>query len=185
MTSDCCCHNASMLSMWQHWVFQNCSCVKTKKACVDRLPSRRSCCLNLPQTSLSDVSSDDSTAKEDPQTFTCSLKEDPKLTQTTGLPGTVQGYNSMATPTFKPGGGGGGFDFSEFAGKLVAAFHEIVQWRKNCFRIPQGSVCKALTSELARLFHAFTTGLALESVALKVATVIPVLLLQNLTRNRN
>ena len=79
----------------------------------------------------------------------------------------------MATPTFK----WGAFDSSEFAGQLDTAFHEIVQWRKNCFRIPQGSAGNAFMSELAQLFHAFATGSALESVALKAATVMPVLLL--------
>ena len=87
----------------------------------------------------------------------------------------------MAAPTFKCGA----FDASEFAGQLDTAFHEIVQWRKNCFRIPQGSADKAFTSELACLFRAFATGSALESVALKATTVMPVLLLQNLTRNQN
>ena len=149
---------------------------------------------NLPQTSLLHVSLgtlshgllpcdsscapspsiQDSIVREDPQAPTGSVKEDPEVTHTMSLPGTLPGYTSMAALTFN----WGAFDSSEFAGQLDTAFNEMVQWRKNCFRIPQGSAGKAFTSELARLFHAFATGSALESMALKAATVMPVLLLQ-------
>ena len=53
-----------------------------------------------------------------------------------------------------------------------------LHWRMNCFKIPHGNAGKSFTSELARLFLAFATGSALESVTLKAAAVLPPLLLQ-------
>ena len=46
------------------------------------------------------------------------------------------------------------------------------------FKIPQGKAGKSFANELSRLFNAFSTGSALESVDLKTATVMPQLLLQ-------
>jgi len=42
----------------------------------------------------------------------------------------------------------------------------------NSFRVPQNFTGKAFVNELDRLFHAFATGSALESVAMKAATIL-------------
>lgn len=48
----------------------------------------------------------------------------------------------------------------------------------NLFMVPYGKAVKSFVSELARLFKAFATASALESIALKAATLMPILLLQ-------
>ena len=53
-----------------------------------------------------------------------------------------------------------------------------MHWKMNFFKVPHGNVGKSFPSELARLFKAFATGSALESIAMKVATLMPILLLQ-------
>lgn len=70
-----------------------------------------------------------------------------------------------------------------FSKCLDDVYSEVVHWRQNLFRVPQGHADKALVSELARLFSAFVSGSALESVALKAATILPPLLLQKPLRN--
>ena len=70
-----------------------------------------------------------------------------------------------------------------FIDSLHATYTEVVHWRPNYFRLPNGNAGKSFVSELARLFKAFATGSALESIALKAATVLPILLLQKPSRN--
>ena len=53
---------------------------------------------------------------------------------------------------------------------------------KNLFRVPYGRVGKDFVFELAKLYHAFANGSALESIALKAASLMPVLLLQKPAR---
>ena len=66
---------------------------------------------------------------------------------------------------------------TKFTKFLESAYNETVHW-KNCFRIPQGKAGKSFfIHELARLFHVFATGSALESVTLKAATVLALLML--------
>ena len=52
----------------------------------------------------------------------------------------------------------------------------------NLFKVPYGKAGKSFISELARLFKAFATSSALESVALRAATLMPILLLQKPAR---
>ena len=56
---------------------------------------------------------------------------------------------------------------------LDAAFEQAVQWRNNCFKVPQGSAGKLFVKELSRLFNAFARESALEPVALKATIVLP------------
>ena len=51
-------------------------------------------------------------------------------------------------------------------------------WRKNCFKLPLGSTGTKFVAELACLFDSFASASALETVALRAATVMPILLLQ-------
>ena len=90
-------------------------------------------------------------------------------------------------PVFKPHANPefswGALDSSRFSTVLETAYDETVHWRKNCFKIPHGNAGKSFVNELARLFQAFATGSALESVALKAAMTLPPLLLQKPHRN--
>ena len=74
-------------------------------------------------------------------------------------------------------------DSTSFTRLLDSAYDEAVHWKKNCFKIPQGNAGKSFAKELARLFLAFASGSALESVALKAATVLPLLVLQKSHQN--
>ena len=58
------------------------------------------------------------------------------------------------------------------------AYAEIVHWRKNTFRVPFGNTGKGFVSELSRLYKAYAEGSALEAIALKACTIMPILLLQ-------
>ena len=88
-------------------------------------------------------------------------------------------FEPMANPDFT----WGELDATSFTKFLESAYEETVHWRKNCFRIPQGKAGKSFINELARQFLAFATGSALESVALKATTVLPLLVLQKSHRN--
>ena len=66
---------------------------------------------------------------------------------------------------------------------LDSAYNEAVHWKNNLFKIPQGSAGKSFTAELSHLFSAFANGSALEQIALKAATVLPLLMLQKPCRS--
>ena len=85
----------------------------------------------------------------------------------------------MADPVFT----WGEHDSEQFIDILNSAYVEAVHWKLNLFKVPYGKAGKSFISELARLFKAFGTGSALESIALKAATLIPILLLQKPARN--
>ena len=70
------------------------------------------------------------------------------------------------------------YDSERFINILNAVYAEAMHWKMNFFKVPHGNVGKSFASELARLFKAFATGSALESIAMKVATLMPILLLQ-------
>lgn len=81
-------------------------------------------------------------------------------------------YPAMAEPKFS----WGTLDSGSFAQSLDDTYAEVVHWKKNCFKIPLGYAGKSFAMHL---FTAFTTGSALESVALKAAIVLPLLVLQH------
>ena len=66
----------------------------------------------------------------------------------------------------------------EFSSILKAIYSEVVHWRRNCFTVPLGKAGREFVSELSRLYLAFATASSLESIALKAAVVLPILLLQ-------
>ena len=77
------------------------------------------------------------------------------------------------------------FDWGEMNGKtfsraLNGKYSEIVHWTRNLFEVPSGKAGTAFVRELSRLFRAYAGHLALESVAMKAAMVMPALLLQKL-----
>ena len=60
-----------------------------------------------------------------------------------------------------------------------------VHWKPNLFRIPSGNVGEAFIQKLSRLFRAYGSSSALESVALTAALLMPMLLLQHPSKNAN
>ena len=184
---------------------KNCLCVKAGNACIDCLPSKRQTCSNQPIQSLQSLPtgnppSSQSTAtsisvsrpssphnydldesqplKSERHSLLMPTTEDlthDGLVEVSNLPD----FNHMANPEFI----WGELESTSFTKSLESAYKETVHWRKNSFRIPQGKAGKSFIYELARLFQAFTTGSALESVALKAATVLPLLLLQKSHHN--
>ena len=66
---------------------------------------------------------------------------------------------------------------TQFIALLNTTYAEAIYWK-----IPYGAIGKSFMSELARLFKAFAESSALESVALRAATIMPILLLQKLAK---
>ena len=69
----------------------------------------------------------------------------------------------------------GNHSAAEFTNILEIFYTEVVHWRRNCFTVPFGKAGRELVCELSKLY---TSGSALESIALKATTVLPILLLQ-------
>ena len=69
-------------------------------------------------------------------------------------------------------------DSASIMKSMDETYAEVVHWRKNAFRVPFGNAGKGFVSELSRLFRAYADGSALEAIALKACTVMPILLLQ-------
>ena len=57
-----------------------------------------------------------------------------------------------------------------------AAYSEVVHCRLNLFKFPFGKAGKSFVSELARLYKAFASSSAMESIAMKAAIVQPIVL---------
>ena len=69
-------------------------------------------------------------------------------------------------------------DAVSFTRQISEVYNEVVQWKRNIFKIPHGNTGKAFVSQLALLYNAFGTASALEPVALQATIVMPHLLLQ-------
>ena len=82
---------------------------------------------------------------------------------------------AITTPTFIWGPLSG----SEFKQVTDAAYAETVHWCRNLFKVPSGKEGKAFVAEMARLYRSYAETSALESVALKAAMIMPLLLLQS------
>ena len=72
----------------------------------------------------------------------------------------------------------GELDGISFKCAIDAAYKEVVQWRRNLFKVLSGKAGKAFVHKLTRLFQAYAEGSALESVALTCAMTMPALVLQ-------
>ncbi len=83
-------------------------------------------------------------------------------------------FTSAADPVFT----WGEHDATLFIESLTTTYLEAIHWKFNLFKIPYGGVGKSFVTELARLFRTFAEASALEAVALKAATIMPILLLQ-------
>lgn len=58
------------------------------------------------------------------------------------------------------------------------AYEKIVQWKSNLFKLPSGRQGKAFVNELASLFRSYAETSAIERIALKLAMILPALVLQ-------
>ena len=65
----------------------------------------------------------------------------------------------------------------EFVETIHRVYEEIVQWRKNLFKLPSGSAAKMFRRELTLWLEHFNRGSECKSIALKVYMILP------LTRN--
>ena len=81
-------------------------------------------------------------------------------------------------PVSKPGFTWGNHSAADFTNILDSTYSEIVHWRRNCFTVPFGKAGREFVGELSKLYQAFASASALESIALKAATVLPILILQ-------
>ena len=100
----------------------------------------------------------------DPQNPDSSISTNPQLPQ----------HPPMSSPTFT----WGNLSSPEFDKLLDTTYDEVVHWRRNCFSVPFGKAGRDFVSELSRLYLVYGSASTLEAVALKAATVLPILLLQ-------
>ena len=112
--------------------------------------------INLPESSTKD--------RPEPSTTDCPEHS------TTDLPP----HEPMPPPRFT----WGEIDSEFFIQQLNVAYTEVTHWSRNIFTIPSGKAGKEFVRELSRLFRSYASASALESVALKTATVSCILLLQ-------
>ncbi len=176
----------------------NCACVKAGNLCQSCLPSRLGQCTNSQPVTLSPTATVNLSANPQtsnpaqvplpngPQTDSSPALATQEQLQTTTVPTTIipswgelPAHNIMAKPIFSWGS-----SCPESLSKsLTIAYKEIVHWKPNLFKMPQGNTGKTLVAELTRLYNAFATGSALESVAMAAVTILPSLLLQKPARN--
>ena len=94
---------------------------------------------------------------------------------------TLPQFAPMASPVFT----WGACSSEPVIDALNTTYAEAVHWNMYYFKILYGKVGKSFVSELARLFNAFTAGSAMESIALKAVTLMPILLLQKPAHKSN
>ena len=179
---------------------KGCACVKAKQSCDNCLPGKLGNCFNRssaassPLTatltvnacsssnSLTSISAtiphhlhDTSDSPSQPSSNISPSDQQSSLTSHhTPLPE----HASTSKPTFVWGRLGG----SDFANSLHAIYTEVVHWKRNCFSVPYGKSGKEFVRELSRLYSAYRSASALESIALMAAVVLPILLLQKPSR---
>ena len=180
---------------------RSCSCVKRGFPCQGCQPMRLGNCENAnpsqtPSTSeepvtltsnltqSSEYRSTDSYLVESPEDSidTAIISQPPITSLSSSDSATVDPilppFVAAADPVFV----WGECDATQLTDDLNAAYAEAIHWKMNLFKLPYGKTGKSFVSELAKLFEAFATGSALESIALKAATIMPILLLQRPAR---
>ena len=83
-------------------------------------------------------------------------------------------FKSVQPPVFR----WGDRDGAEFVKCVREAYNEVVHWRRNIFLVPSGKAGKDFVLELTRLFEAYASHSALESIALDAILLACTLLLQ-------
>jgi len=167
---------------------RGCACVKAKRTCDNCLPGKLGHCAN--KSTINGHSN--ITVGEPPPRDPCpaidpangnfthpksdSNSEPLSVQQTNSDPSCplLPAYLPMSSPTFT----WGNYSGPEFTALVDTTYAEVVHWRRNCFSVPFGKAGSDFVSELSRLYLAFGSASMLETVALKAATVLPILLLQ-------
>ena len=79
---------------------------------------------------------------------------------------------SNFTPSQKPTFLWGNCGSDQFIQELDDCYCEVVHWKPNHLKLPSGKAGKSVVAELARLYSAYVSSSALESVALKTTVVL-------------
>ncbi len=69
-------------------------------------------------------------------------------------------------------------DGASFSHTITSAYTEVIHWRRNLFHAPSGKAGISFVNTLASLFRAYGECSTLESIALRAAMVLAILLLQ-------
>ena len=83
-------------------------------------------------------------------------------------------YSDMDVPCFN----WGALDVATFSHAITSAYAEAIHWRRNLFSVPSGKAGTSFVTALASLYKGYGEGSAMESVALRAAMVMPILMLQ-------
>ena len=180
---------------------KGCACVKANKTCDNCLPSKLGHCANRSTTNRDSSVTVGNSLQQDQSTVNSAIDDEgepppgdpntaPHCVNTNINPSGLQlidsnsdppnpdpilpVYPPMNSPTFTWGNLSG----SELVTLLEAIYAEVVHWRRNCFPVPFGKAGRDFVTELSRLYQAFGSASMLEAVALRAATVFPILLLQ-------
>ena len=167
---------------------RGCACVKAKGLCDNCLPGKLGNCTNRstttamasatsgPEPPCRDAFLAATTVSTNDSSVDSSVDSSPpaQLPEPTSPNPRLPEFPSEGQPDFTWANLSG----VDFAITLDAMYAEVVHWRRNCFIVPFGNAGKAFMSELSRLYLAFGSVSALEAIALKAATVLPILLLQ-------
>ena len=152
-------------------VCKRCACVKDGRLCSDCQPSRLGNCQNSGESSSSRPPENNSQSPENNSPLLHVVYAAERVCSSNAQ---LPAFSPLATPVFTRGS----VDAQTFTSSLLGIYDEVMGWRKNCFKIPQGKIGTKFVAELTRLFDAFASRSALESIALRAATVMPILLLQ-------
>ena len=164
---------------------RNCACCKGHRRCVSCLPGRLGRCENYGASSANDSEDDSAVSENDDSVFEdaspgSGCESQSNYFVSVGVADAppsssfLPSFNMMCAPNFRWGDVPG----ESFVHSVTCCYDEVVHWRKVLFRIPLAKCGRAFVAEQARLFRAYATGSALESIALKAAMIMPVLLLQ-------
>ena len=72
----------------------------------------------------------------------------------------------------------GNLNGTTFKDVITHCYEKVVHWKRNMIKVPSGKSGNLFVKELTRLFQAYVSDSALQSVALKAAMVLPSLVLQ-------
>ena len=86
---------------------------------------------------------------------------------------TLPGFNPLEPPSFY----WGEVDATTLSLCIDKAYHQIVHWKPNLFKLPSGSSGALFVKSVASFLAAYAEGTALKSIALKAAMCMPALLL--------
>ena len=170
---------------------KNCVCVRAGHSCRKCLPGSLGKCLNQPlhdsgqprptrspptsPTSTTAVYSVPTTSLTTPSSHILPhVSSDITAPQLSDPLPNLPPFRPMADPRFVWGES----DSSALCSSIKETYDEVVHWRRDCFQVPRGDAGKSFVAEMARLYDAFSSGSALESVALMATSILPILLLQ-------